>query len=146
MKLRAQLTVTRPGVAGVVLRLPFKILVVGGVVVVEVIEIFYESLDVGEVQDVDDGVRGSDGGVVSEPEHHRHHVMSEDLEELLRHVVSTEGVLEGEVELVVFVQQGVTLRRPLLTLQLPTMPVHVYLHKFLHVVHHILSAGLGGAV
>ena len=44
-----------------------KVLVIGGVVGVEVLEVGDEGCDAGEVPHVDDGVRRGDGGVVGPP-------------------------------------------------------------------------------
>ena len=53
----------------------------------------------GEVLDIDVRVRGRQPGHVHPIEHHRHHVVAQNLPELLRDVISAQRVLKRQIEL-----------------------------------------------
>ena len=119
---------------------------VGGVqlvISVHLEEILGEVRDGLEVQSVDVGVGGSDLSVVCPAVGHWQHLVLQHVEELLRDVVNTQGVLEGEVELVVLLEVEVALSLVGSgALQLATLAVDVHVNQLLHLLHVLLSSGL----
>ena len=93
-----------------------------------------------EVRGVNDGVRRQQCAVVGPAAHDGHHVAAEHREELLRHVVVTQTVLERQVELVLNVEQGEAGTRVRAIARVrAARAVHVHVHV-LHQLAHVVLA------
>ena len=87
------------------LTFPSKILVVESVVLIQSVEVIGQVFDRVEIVDVDEGIVRRVELVVGarSAHHHRHDVGHQRVDvELLGDVVAAVGILEGQVELVVF--------------------------------------------
>ena len=109
-----------------VVPLPGEVLQVGSVVVVEVMEVGGEVLRRVEISDIDEGMRRENLGVVGASHYYRYYAVVQCPERLLGHVIPTDGVLEGQIELVlalVHYHAGVALAAR--TAQIAAVSVHV---------------------